>query len=136
VASQPQAPNPNPAQTPGPTQAPQAVEKADKVDKLAQKARTMIIEGHARAALDLLKKAQKLHPKDPSLRVYEAQATGKLGHADLFLDGKGSVTIDGHKFIAPKHIKLPAGPHSVETADGESELQLKRGEKKHFRVKR
>ena len=67
--------------------------------------------------------------------MYEQQALGKLGHAELVLEGKGwSAVIDGKKLSAPRKLKLPAGPHAVDTGDGESELILKRGEKKklHF----
>lgn len=105
-------------------------------DKLIAKARTLLIEGHSHGSLDALKKAEKLAPKNAQLKIYEQQAQGKLGHAELILDGKGSLTVDGHKFAAPKKLKIAAGPHTIDAGDGESELTLKRGEKKHFKVKR
>jgi hypothetical protein len=108
----------------------------DKVEKLVQKGRLYLITGHARSALDSFKKAEKLRPKDASLKVYQQQALGKLGHAELVLEGKGSITIDGKKFSAPKKLKLAAGPHAVDSGDGASEIVLKRGEKKKLRLKR
>jgi hypothetical protein len=114
-----------------------ADDKRDKeVEKLVQKGRLLLVSGHSHTAADVFRHAEKLKPKDASLRVYEQQAMGKLGHAELQIDGKGSVTIDGKKFPAPKKLKLAAGPHVVDLGDGESELTLKRGEKKKLRVKK
>jgi hypothetical protein len=109
-------------------------EKAE--DKLVAKARLLMIEGHAHTALDQLHKAMKVNPKDASLKVLEQQAQGKLGKAELTLEGKGSVTVDGHKFTAPKKLKVMAGPHLVDNGDGEDEVTLKRGEKRRIKVKR
>ena len=109
---------------------------ADKVDKLVRRARLLLVEGHSHGALDELRKAEKLHPKDAAIKVFEQQAQGKLGHAELILDGKGALTVDGHKFPAPKKLKLAAGPHLIDGGDGESELTLKRGEKKHLKAKK
>jgi hypothetical protein len=133
-ADEPKTDEPKTDETKAAAAAKSAKDKA--VDKLVQKARTLLIEGHSHTALDQIRKAEKLRPKDASLRVYEQQALGKTGHAELILDGKGALTVDGHKFPAPKKIKLPAGPHTIDAGDGESELVLKRGEKKHFKVKR
>jgi hypothetical protein len=112
-------------------------DKHDKeVEKLVQKGRSLLINGHSHSAIDAFKKAQKLQPKNAKLRIYEDQATGKLGHAEVTFEGKGSATIDGKKFAAPKKIKLPAGPHDFDIGEGEFELSLKRGEKKKLRVKK
>jgi len=112
-------------------------DKRDKeVDKLLQKGRLLMVNGHAHSALDVFRHAQKLKPKDASLRVYEQQALGKLGHAELQLEGKGSAVVDGKKFPVPHKLKLAAGPHTIDTGDGESELVLKRGEKRKLRVKK
>jgi hypothetical protein len=115
---------------------PKGDDRDKEVEKLLQKGRLFLISGHARTAADTFRKAEKLKPKDAGLRVYEQQALGKLGHAELQLDGKGSAVVDGKKFTAPKKLKLAAGPHVVDTGDGESELTLKRGEKKKLRVKK
>jgi hypothetical protein len=105
-------------------------------DKLVAKGRLFLVEGHARQALDQFRKAVKLAPKDASLRVLEQQAQGKLGRAELVLEGKGSVTVDGHKFASPKKLKVMAGPHVIENGDGEEEVALKRGEKRRIKVKK
>jgi hypothetical protein len=110
--------------------------KEKPTDKLMAKGRLALIEGHGPHALDLFRRAIKMAPKDASLKVYEQQALGKLGKAELLLDGKGSVVVDGHKFIAPRKLKIFAGPHMIDTGDGEEEVSLKRGEKRHVRVKK
>jgi hypothetical protein len=110
--------------------------KEKPTDKLMAKGRLALIEGRGAHALELFRRAIKMAPKDASLKVYEQQALGKLGKADLVLDGKGSAVVDGHKFSAPKKLKLFAGPHMIDTGDGEEEVSLKRGEKRHVRVKR
>jgi hypothetical protein len=105
-------------------------------DKLVAKGRLLLIEGHGRAAMDQFHHAVKLAPKDASLKVYEQQATGKLGKAELLLEGKGAITVDGYKFPSPRKIKLMAGPHSIDAGDGEDEVTLKRGEKRRVKVKK
>jgi hypothetical protein len=77
-----------------------------------------------------------MSPKDASLKVLEQQAQGKLGRAELLLEGKGSASVDGHKFAAPKKLKVMAGPHTIDAGDGEDEVTLKRGEKRKIKVKR
>jgi hypothetical protein len=111
-------------------------EKDKAVDRLVLKGRQLLVEGRAKPALVELRRAEKLRPKDPALKVYEQQALGKLGHAELILDGKGAVTVDGHRFPSPRRVKLSAGPHTVDAGDGESEVTLKRGEKHHVKVAR
>jgi hypothetical protein len=136
------APVASPAAAPVVTPAPVAValpeDRHDKeLEKLVQKGRLLLVSGHAHTAAEVFKHAQKLRPKDANLRVYEQQALGKLGHAELLLEGKGgSVLVDGKKFSAPRKLKLPAGPHSIDSGDGESELVLKRGEKKKLHLKK
>jgi len=108
----------------------EAPKKNDEVEKLLQKGRLLMISGHAHTAADTFRKAEKLRPKDAALRVYEQQALGKLGHAELQLEGKGSAAIDGKKFSAPRKLKVAAGPHVVDLGEGEFELTRNRGEKK------
>ena len=105
-------------------------------DKLVARARLLLIEGHAHSALDELRRAARLAPKDVSLKLYEQQAMGKLGKAELLIEGKGTVTVDGHKFPAPKKVKLMAGPHLIDAGDGDDEVTLKRGEKRRVKVKK
>ncbi|MDB4967992.1 MAG: hypothetical protein JWN44_3681 [Myxococcales bacterium] len=118
----------------GVTQKPEPKEKP--TDKLVARGRLLLIEGHSHTALEQFRRASKMAPKDASLKVYEAQAAGKLGKAQILLDGKGSLVVDGHKFSAPAKVKLMAGPHLVDAGDGENEVTLKRGEKRHIRVKK
>jgi hypothetical protein len=110
--------------------------KEKPTDKLVAKGRLLLIEGHTHTALDQFRRAIKMAPKDASLKTYELQAQGKLGKAEIVLEGKGAATIDGHKFTAPKKIKLMAGPHAIDLGDGEDEVTLKRGEKRKLKVKK
>ena len=106
-------------------------------DKLVARGRLLLIEGHTHTALEQFKRAQKMAPKDASLKVYEQQAAGKLGKAELLLEGKGSVVVvDGHRFPAPKKVKVMAGPHLIDAGDGEEEVTLKRGEKRRIKAKK
>jgi hypothetical protein len=149
------SPSPTPEATPEPKvveqpkkiDEPKKVEKLDEpkkldddhdkeVDKLLQKGRLLLVSGHSHTAAEVFRKAMKLRPKDKGLGVYEQQALGKLGHGELLLEGKGSAVVDGKKFSAPKKLKLAAGPHVVDSGEGESELTLKRGEKKKLRLKK
>jgi hypothetical protein len=100
------------------------------------RARLMLIEGHEHSALDLLRKAEKVRPKDGAIKLLLQQALGKLGRAELLLEGKGAIIIDGHRFASPRKIKVPAGPHLVDIGDGENEITVKRNEKKKLKVKR
>jgi hypothetical protein len=119
------------------TKAESKKDKAEKAEKeLVAKARLLLIEGHSHTALDQLRKAIKMAPKDAQLKVYEQQALGKLGKAELQLEGKGAAVVDGHKFASPKKLKVMAGPHTIDAGDGEDEVTLKRGEKRRVKVKR
>ena len=109
--------------------------KEKPTDKLMAKARLLLIEGHSHTALEQIRRAMKLAPKDASLKQYELQAQGKLGKAEILLEGKGSATVDGYKFTAPRKLKLMAGPHAIDLGDGEDEVTLKRGEKRRIRAK-
>ncbi len=110
--------------------------KTKPTDKLVAKGRLLLIEGHARQAMDQFHRAVRMAPRDASLKIYEQQAAGKLGKAELVLEGHGAVTSDGHKFSVPKKVKLMAGPHAIDSGDGEDEVTLKRGEKRRIKVKR
>ncbi len=119
-----------------PTKPKNETPKEKPTDKIVAKARLLLIEGHSHTALEQFRHAIKLAPKDAVLRVYEQQAMGKLGKAELMIEGKGSVSIDGHKFAAPKKLKLMAGPHMIDAGDGEEEVGLKRGEKRRIKAKK
>ncbi|HEX6839749.1 MAG TPA: hypothetical protein VF334_24400 [Polyangia bacterium] len=110
--------------------------KEKPTDKIVAKGRLLLIEGHSHTALEQFRRAMKMAPKDASLKQYELQAQGKLGKAEILLEGKGAATIDGHKFPAPKKLKVMAGPHMIDTGDGEDEVSLKRGEKRRIKVKK
>jgi hypothetical protein len=136
-----QKPTPPPVKPPEPETRKPEVRKPEPPkekpwDKLVAKGRLFLIEGHARQALDQFRKAVKMAPKDASLRVLEQQAQGRLGRAELVIEGKGAVTVDGHKFTAPKKLKVMAGPHLIDNGDGDEEVTLKRGEKRRVKVKR
>jgi hypothetical protein len=111
--------------------------KEKPIDKLVARGRLMLIEGHAHQAVDQFRRAVRMAPKDASLRLLEQQAAGRLGKAELVLEGRGaSVTVDGHKFATPKKLKVMAGPHLIDVGDGEEEVTLKRGEKRRIKVKK
>jgi hypothetical protein len=110
--------------------------KEKPTDKIVAKARLLLIEGHSHTALEQIRRAMKMAPKDASLKQYELQAQGKLGKAELVIEGKGAATIDGHRFAAPKKLKVMAGPHMIDVGDGEDEVSLKRGEKRKIKVKK
>jgi hypothetical protein len=103
------------------------------------KARQLLIEGHEHTSLDTLKKADKLQPTGKLaalLKTSEQQSMGKLGRAELVIEGKGAVVVDGHRFNPPRKLKVAAGLHFVDAGDGESEITLKRGEKKKLKAKK
>jgi hypothetical protein len=110
--------------------------KEKPTDKIVAKGRLLLIEGHSHTALEQFRRAIKMAPKDPSLKTYELQAQGKLGKAELLLEGKGFITVDGHKFPAPKKLRVMAGPHMIDAGDGDDEVALKRGEKRRIKAKK
>ncbi len=103
-----------------------ASERSPAVQRLIDKGRKLLVEGHSHTAFDTFKEAHKLAPRDPQIDLFERMAKGKTGRGELILDG-GEVDVDGKKFKGGKKLKLPAGPHLV---DGQ-EIQLGKGEKKH-----
>ncbi|MEO6951059.1 MAG: hypothetical protein ABI321_04525 [Polyangia bacterium] len=103
--------------------------------RLVDKGRLLLIEGHPHSALELFRKAEQLAPGNPLPRLLEQQALGKLGRAELQLEGKGHVTIDGKRYDAPKKLKLFAGPHAVDSGAGPEELTLKKNEHKKLRIR-
>ena len=89
---------------------------SDPTQRLIFAARQATIEGNKRQALKLFKAAYKVNAKDPGFAIYVPMARGKTGKATIVLEGKGSVTIDGHKFDSPQKLTVAAGPHTVELA--------------------
>ena len=75
------------------TKKPEPKEKP--TDKLVARGRLYLIEGHAHTALEQFRRAQKMTPKDSALKTYELQAMGKLGKAELVLEGKGAAPSTG-----------------------------------------
>ena len=116
------------------TKRPEPKEKP--TDKLVARGRLYLIEGHAHTALEQFRRAQKMAPKDSALKTYELQAMGRLGKAELVLEGKGGAVIDGHKFPSPKKLRVMAGPHVIDAGEGDQEVSLKRGEKRRIKVKK
>jgi hypothetical protein len=105
-------------------------------DKIIGKARMLLVEGHSHTALEQIHRAMKMAPKDTSFKVFEQQAMGKLGKAEITVEGKGTLSVDWHKFPAGKKLRLMAGPHVIDAGDGEEEVTLKRGEKRRIKVKK
>jgi hypothetical protein len=110
--------------------------KEKPAEKLIARGRQLLVEGHSHTALEQFRRAMKLSPKDAALKTYELQAMGKLGKAELLLEGRGTISVDGHKFASPKKLRLMAGPHLIDPGDGEVEVTLKRGDKRRVKVKK
>lgn len=110
----------------------------DKAEKLIARGRLLLVEGHEHTAMDDFKKAEKyaVGKLAVALRNYEQQALGKLGRAELLIEGKAPVTVNGHKFNPPRKVKVPAGPLAIDLGDGEKEVELKRGEKRKLKGKK
>lgn len=105
-------------------------------EKYLARGRSQLIAGHPRGAREWFHRAQRLAPHDATVRLYELQAQGKLGRAEILLEGRGLVEVDGHRFIAPRRLRVMAGPHVVDLGAGEDEITLKRGEKKKIRIRK
>ena len=103
--------------------------------RLVDRGRLLLVDGHPHSAIELFHKAAQVNPRNPLPKILEQQALGKLGHAELQLDGKGHATIDGKRYDAPKKLKLFAGPHSIDTGTGTQELTLKKNEHKKLRLR-
>jgi len=103
--------------------------------RLIEKGRLLMMDGHPHSALSLFRKAEVANPKNPLAKTLQQQALGKLGRAELQLEGKGRVTIDGKSIDSPKKLRLFAGPHAIDTGNGPEELTLKKGERKKLRIR-
>ena len=103
--------------------------------RLVDKGRLLLADGHPHSAVEMFRKAEQLNPGAALPKLLEQQALGKLGHAELQLDGKGHASVDGKRYDAPKKLKLFAGPHAVDTGSGPEELTLKKNEHKKLRVR-
>lgn len=97
--------------------------------RLVDKTRRLLVEGHTHTALEAIASARKIAPKDKLLDALEKMARGKSGKGELVIDG--DVVIDGKEFSAGKRLKLPAGPHLIGAGDEAHEIDLGKGEKRH-----
>jgi hypothetical protein len=102
-------------------------------ERLIQKGRILLIDGHPHSALSLFRKAEQLAPSNALAKTLQLQAMGKLGRAEILIEGKGHLNVDGRDFEAPKKIKTLAGPHAVDTGAGPEEVVIKKGERKKLR---
>jgi len=103
--------------------------------RLIDKGRQLLIDGHPHSAMSFFRKAEQANPKNALAKTLQQQALGKLGRAEILIDGKGSITIDGKAFTAPKKLKVQAGPHAITTNTGTEEVTLKKGERRHLRAR-
>ena len=119
--------------------APSKAEIRDRSKRLIDKARREIIEGKKKSAIALLEEARKLEPDNVSIRVYLAQAKGKLGEGALLVDSKpkgAKVMVDGAE-IGQTPVKLKAivaGEHTVVVGDRSEDIEIVKDKKKrlHF----
>ncbi len=102
--------------------------------RLIEKGRLLLLDGHPHSAISLFRKAEQTNPKNPLVKILQQQALGKLGRAELSIEGRGAITIDGKRFEAPKKVKLYAGPHAIDSGAGAEELVLKKNEHKKLRA--
>jgi hypothetical protein len=117
---------------------PSRAELRDRARRLVDKGRREIIEGHRKAAVATLEEARKLEPDNAAIRIYLAQAHGKLGDGTLTVEStpRGArVVIDGAPVgTTPLKMKLPAGQHTVEVGDRVEEIEVPRHKKRDLRV--
>jgi hypothetical protein len=104
--------------------------RSREVRALVERAQRLIIEGRTKKAQELVQQAQELTPApgDPGLLALLRQARGELGRGELVLSGHGSVTINGHKFDAPRKMRVLAGPYLVNG----KEVEVRDGEQRHL----
>ena len=103
-------------------------------------ARREMIDGHRKNAVTLLEDAQKLDPDNMSIKIYLAQARGKLGEGALWIESAPSrqkTLVDGAAVgETPLHLKgLPAGIHTVQVGDKSEDVEVVRGKKRTVRIK-
>ncbi len=102
--------------------------------RLIEKGRALLIDGHPHSALALFRKAEQTNPRNALAKTLQQQAMGKLGRAELVVDGRGGLVIDGRRIDAPRKLKVFAGPHAVDAGGGPEELVLKKNERHHLRA--
>ena len=92
----------------------------EKADKLVQKGRAAPDRGsRAHRARAVQEGGEAGAGKDGGNQAStSSRRWASSGKAEILLEGKGSLTIDGHKFAAPRKLKLPAGPHTIDSGDG------------------
>jgi hypothetical protein len=118
--------------------APSKAEIRDRAKRLIDKARREIIEGKKKSALALLDEAKKLEPDNVSIRVYTAQARGKLGEGVLLVESKPNgarVTVDGAD-VGKTPLKLKAivaGEHTVQVGDRSEDVEIIKDKKKRMK---
>lgn len=118
--------------------APSKAEIRDRSKRLIEKARREIIEGKKKSAIALLEEARKLEPDNVSVRVYLAQAKGKLGEGVLLVDSKpkgAKVLVDGAD-IGQTPVKLKAivaGEHTVQVGDRSEDVEIVKDKKKRLK---
>jgi PEGA domain-containing protein len=117
---------------------PSKAEIRDRAKRLIDKARREIIEGKKKAAIALLDEARKLEPDNVSIRVYLAQAKGKLGEGMLLVDSKpkgAKVLVDGADIgQTPLKLKaIPAGEHTVVVGDRSEDIEIVKDKKKRMK---
>jgi hypothetical protein len=99
---------------------------------LIDKGRRLLVEGHRKAAVKQFLAAHRVAPHDPLVDTLVRMAKGATGKSDLFVEGSGALTVDGVRFTAPRHLKLPAGPHAIGDGDHPTELVLRKDEERHL----
>jgi PEGA domain-containing protein len=118
--------------------APSKAEIRDRAKRLIDKARREIIEGKKKSAIALLEEARKLEPDNVGIRIYLAQAKGKLGESVLWVESKpkgAHVIVDGAD-VGQTPVKLksiPAGEHTVVVGDRSEDIEIIKDKKKRLK---
>lgn len=118
---------------------PSSAEKRERARRMIERARRDIIDGKKKSAIALLEEAQRLDPDNVGVRVYLAQAKGKLGEGKLWIEStpsKVKTLVDGAAVgETPLRLRaIPAGMHTVQVGDKTEDVEVVRGKKKTVRL--
>ena len=87
------------------------------------KGRRLLVAGHPHSAADEFTAAYK-RTHDDTIGKFIDMAKGKTGNGELVLEGAGTATVCGESVTAPKTLKLPAGPYTVEHGGTSEEIDV------------
>ncbi|MSP61134.1 MAG: hypothetical protein EXR72_12470 [Myxococcales bacterium] len=104
-------------------------ERTEEARQCVARGRKAMVEGKLKSAAAEFAAARSIAPQGTFLDRLERMAQGKTGDAELMIHGKGSLTVDGHRFPSPRRLRLAAGPHSIGVGAAAEEVVFGRGER-------